>query len=181
MNGKRHLLIFLLAAWLPMQSLAGILLHCEFIEHHSVAHGEMSGVPLGEMPGHKASAHKHAVAIPADVFGMHAAHSANSTAALVDADSPESLPLIPLADCHGQDASSKSNEIIESPALADNPALNDESQCNHCNGSCHGLQQLSLHASDNNFVSTLNSFSPSSAAAEISSIPENPQRPPKLP
>ncbi|GEM_PF-1904585 len=161
MNVKRHLLVFLLASWLPMQSLAGALLHCELINHPSVH--------LSDAADHETSAHEHHGAAPivadrADDPAMHAGHTAHS-AATIDSD---------FADCHGQPALSSEIELPEPPAAV------DETPCNHCNGSCHGIQQLSLHATGSGIVSTLNNFSPSSAAAEISSIPENPQRPPKL-
>jgi hypothetical protein len=139
MNIKRHLLIFMLVSWLPMQSLAGALLHCEFIEHASA--------PVGEM-------------------ARHTSHAGYSAAVSIEVDSE---------DCHGQPVLSSQIELIDTSAPG-----NDKVQCNHCNGSCHGLQQLSLYAMTNGFVSTLNSFPPSSTAGEISSIPENPQRPPKL-
>jgi hypothetical protein len=152
MNFKRSLLIILLAAWLPIQSLAGTLLHCELMEHSSLALGEIQNHHELHVP----------VATPADNV-MPIGHA-------------QSAPLesAQLEDCHGQSAVHKPIELIESPAL------NDEAPCNHCNGSCHGIQQLSLPTLDNGFISSLNTFSPSYTAAEISSIPENPQRPPKL-
>jgi len=164
MNVKRHVLISLLALWLPVQSLAGALLHCELIGHASVPHNEMAG--------HEASAHElHIAAETSDDNPLiHANHAEHAVAVSVDADSA-----LQPADCHVQAAPSNRIELIDSSASGD-----DEVQCNHCNGSCHGIQQLSLHTLSTGFVSTLNTFSPSSTAAEISSIPENPQRPPKL-
>jgi hypothetical protein len=152
MNIKRHLLILLLAIWLPSHSLAGALLHCQLMEH---SEEHMGDTRLAD----------------AETIETHGSHPAQiSQAQFQEMSAGDSL-----SDCHGQTGMLSSPD----PALESVTPPDAQTQCQHCNGTCHGIQQLTTHLNAVALISTIKTFSPSSSAAEKSSIPENPQRPPK--
>ena len=133
MHSKRSLLILLLAFWLPLQSFAGALLHCQLIDS------------------------------AAATAPIHAGHHLEISEAAAT------------ADCHGQ---------AEAPAPASWHAGHDadtgtELPCNHCTGTCHGIQTLSPDGAWQQAGPRLQMLAASLPAAEICSIPDSPRRPPR--